>query len=180
MVYVFLANGFEEVEAITPIDLLRRASVDVKTVGIGSKQITGSHGMTIFTDLSDEDDLSESFDMLILPGGVGHVHLKTSPVVKTQLEKAVENQIPIGAICAAPSILGEYGFLQNHRAVCFPGFETSLLGATYVNQPVVTDGIFTTAKGAGCALLFSFELIRILCGEVVSKEIQEGIQYAGF
>lgn len=176
MVYIFLADGFEEIEAITPLDLLRRAGTKVSTVGINGKTVEGSHHLKIEADLLPEEVSLESAEMLILPGGVGHTLLGESSFVKDAIFYAAEHDIPITAICASPSLLGKWGLLQGKKATCFPGYEEMLKGATFLNVPVVTDGITTTSRGAGCSLLFGLELVRILHGEDVSREIGESIQ----
>lgn len=180
MVYVFLADGFEEIEALAPVDLLRRAGIDVCMVGIGGPLLKGSHSIQVKADIPENEFKIEKAEMLILPGGPGHEVLKQSDTVKKALFEATDRKIPIGAICAAPSILGEFGLLDGKKAVCFPGFESSLTGATVLEDPVVTDGTITTARGAGCAFPFGFELIRVLRGEKASSEIRETIQYDAF
>lgn len=176
MVYIFLADGFEEMEALAPLDLLRRAGIEVATVGISGKTVTGSHQVKIEADLLPEELPPEDPEMLILPGGAGHTLLAASPFVKENVLRAFDKGIPLAAICAAPSILGQWGLLKGKRAVCFPGFESALEGATVLTEPVVTDGTITTSRGAGCALHFGLELIRVLRNEALSKEIGESIQ----
>lgn len=180
MVYIFLADGFEEVEALTPLDLLRRANVDVCTVGIGGNLITGSHQITVKADLLEDNFSLANAEMLILPGGAGHTILENSSFVKSSVLAAYEKGVPLAAICAAPSLLGKWDLLQGKNAVCFPGFEQFLKGATVLYNPVITDGQITTSRGAGCAIPFSLELVRILCGEETSQKIGESIQYDVF
>lgn len=177
MIYVFLADGFEETEAIAPIDMLRRAKLDVKTVGIGTKTPTSSHGITVTADITaDEVSLDSRLQLIVLPGGMpGTLNLKASETVQKAIAYCVENNIPVGAICAAPSILGDLGLLEGREAVCFPGFEKNLLGAKVQNKLCVTDGQFTTACGAGAALAFGLELVRVLCGAEKSEEIRKAI-----
>ena len=128
MIYVFLADGFEETEAIAPIDMLRRAKLDVKLVGVGTSTPTSSHGIRVTADLTEaEVKLDSSVQLIVLPGGMpGTLNLEKSPVVQSAIKYCVENGIPVGAICAAPSILGKLGLLNGRKAVCFPGFEQYL------------------------------------------------------
>ncbi|MBR6677090.1 MAG: DJ-1/PfpI family protein [Clostridia bacterium] len=165
MVYLFLAEGFEEVEALTPVDYLRRAGISVTTVGIGGEYITGAHGITVKADVSDKDVCAEcsSIDMVVLPGGMpGTLNLAASETVCAFIKKAVERNAFVAAICAAPSILGEMGLLAGKEAICYPGFEEKLIGAAVSTSKVVRDGNVITAKAAGCADLFAAELIAAL------------------
>ncbi len=162
MIYVFLANGFEETEAIAPIDLLRRSGKQVVTVGVGDSIITGSHGIPVATDtIAQEAPLSEDLEMIVLPGGMpGTLNLEKSRYVQEAIDFCVENNIYIGAICAAPSILGHKGLLNGRTAVCYEGFETQLEGANVADTPVAADGIFITARGAGAAIEFGLKLVE--------------------
>ena len=179
MVYVFLAEGFEEMEALAPIDVLRRAGVEVTTVGVGAKLIYGAHGVG-FTADSDGEDLDFSdVDCIVLPGGMpGTTNLDSSPMVETCLKKAAENNALIAAICAAPSVLGHKGLLKGNKATCFPGFEEELLGAVHTGNPVEQDGKIITARGAGVALVFALALVAELKGEAAAKELRESLQCA--
>lgn len=165
MVYVFLANGFEEIEALTPLDCLRRCELEVLTVGVGGRVVTGSHGIKVVADIDDfEIKLDESLDMIILPGGMpGTLNLEKSEIVQGAVDYCAQNGIPIAAICAAPSILGHKGLLEGKRATCYPGFEEQLYGAEVVTDaPCVRDGSIITACGMGAALEFSCEIISML------------------
>lgn len=177
MIYVFLADGFEETEAIAPIDMLRRAKLNVKTVGVGTKTPTSSHGIQVTADITTEEvRLDSELQLIVLPGGMpGTLNLKASDTVQKSIAFCVENKIPVGAICAAPSILGDLGLLEGREAVCFPGFEKNLLGAKVQNKLCVTDGQFITACGAGAALVFGLELVKVLCGTEKSEEIRSAI-----
>lgn len=177
MIYVFLADGFEETEAIAPIDLLRRAGIEVKTVGVGTDTPTGAHGIAVKADITEDAImLDNSLKMLVLPGGMpGTLNLNKSEAVRNAVSYCAENNIPVGAICAAPSILGGMGLLDGKKAVCYPGFEDKLTGADVQESLCVTDGIFTTACGAGAAVEFGLELVRVLCGSSVSAEIRRAI-----
>ena len=180
MIYVFLADGFEETEAIAPIDMLRRAGLDVVTVGIKTDGIRSSHGVPVLCDMTDmQVELDERLEMIVLPGGMpGTLNIEACPVVQNSIDYCVNNSIPIGAICAAPSILGKKGLLDGKEAICFPGFEKFLTGAKLSDKKVVTDGIFTTAAGAGVAIEFGLELVRVLCGEEKSDSVRKAIQCA--
>ena len=176
MVYVFLANGFEEIEALCPIDLLRRAKVEVTTVGIGTDCVTGSHGITVHADISDTFFRDGKPDMVILPGGMpGTTNLDASPVVDAALKAAVRNDAYIAAICAAPMVLGRRGLLHGRRATCFPGFEQELDGAVEIGGAVVRDGKIITARGMGVAQDFGLELVRALRGDKVAEELRAAI-----
>ena len=179
MVYVFLAEGFEEMEALAPIDLLRRVGVEVTTVGVGGKLIKGAHGVG-FTADSDGEDLDFSdVDCVVLPGGMpGTTNLDASPMVEACLMKAAEKNALIAAICAAPSVLGHKGLLKGKKATCFPGFEEDLLGALHTGAPVEKDGNIITARGAGVALDFALALVAELKDETAAKELRESLQCA--
>ena len=153
MIYVFLANGFEEIEALAPVDILRRAELEVKTVGVGGKTITGSHGITVTADIEEKDVTTDDMELMILPGGMpGTLNLEKSPIVTTCAEYCAKNDIYLAAICAAPSVLGHLGLLNGKEAICFPGFEGELKGATISEKPVCVDGKIVTAKGMGVAV----------------------------
>lgn len=177
MVYVFLADGFEEIEALTPVDLLRRAGVAVTTVGVGNKrEIRGSHDVTVLADIADADFADDAPDMIVLPGGMpGAAHLDTSPVVATALEKAAASGGFLAAICAAPMVLGHKGYLAGKKATCYPGFEAELGGATPQNAPVVRDGRVITGAGMGVAAEFALALVGALCGEAAARSLSRGI-----
>ena len=165
MVLEFLADGFEEIEALCPLDLLRRAAVQIKTVGVGSKMICGAHAISVEADMVDSEFCDERPDMIILPGGMpGTLNLDACDVVYKAIDNALVNNAYIAAICAAPSILGKRGLLCDKEAICYPGFEDSLKGAIVSSKRVVRDGKFITAAGMGVALEFGLELVRLLCG----------------
>lgn len=162
MIYMFLANGFEEIEALLPLDLMRRAGLDVTTVGVGGKDITGSHGITVKADMLDSDFSDNAPECVILPGGMpGTTNLDASAVVHKALDSALENNSLICAICAAPMILGKRGILCGKNATCFPGFEKYLEGAN-VGGRVVRDGNVITGIGMGAALEFGIEIVATL------------------
>ncbi len=176
MVIVLLAQGFEEIEALTPVDMLRRAGVTVKTVGIGNKTITGSHDIPVVCDLLPEEvDLSE-VTAVIFPGGMpGALNLDASPFTNKVIDEMMKNGGRIAAICAAPLILGRRGLLNGKKATCYPGFEKELMGADVIDEGVVTDGNITTAKGMGVSLDFAKELVSLLVSPEKATELSEGI-----
>lgn len=180
MVYLFLAEGFEEIEALTPVDLLRRAKIDVVTVGIGGKVICGAHGIKVEADVSEAEALlmlkAEGAEMVILPGGMpGSTNLDNSETVEAFLAYVREKDIPYGAICAAPMVLGKRGMLENKKAVCYPGFEKYLTGAEVVDAPAVRDGKAVCGRAMGSAAQFALLIIELLKGEDAACEIKNSI-----
>ncbi len=172
MIYMFIAEGFEEIEALCPLDLMRRAGLDVTTVGIGSKEITGAHGITVTADIIDKEYAGEVCDMVFLPGGMpGTLNLAASETVIKAIKQAKDNDSYIAAICAAPSILGDMGLLVGKRAVCYPGFEDRLTGAMIPNEKVVLDGKILTAKGMGAALEMGLRIVEIFRGQAAASEL---------
>lgn len=177
MIYLFLAPGFEEIEAAAPLDLLRRAKAEVRTVGVGSRRVTGSHGIEIAADLEEKELDRSDMEMIVLPGGMpGTRNLENSPAVRESIRFCAENGKRIAAICAAPSILGHMGLLRGHRAVCFPGYEDELGADEVLFTPTCVSGNIVTARGAGVAVEFGLKLVEVLFGEEKSKEIREKIQ----
>ena len=177
MIYMFLANGFEEVEALCPLDILRRANLEVRTVGIGGQVITGSHGIKVYADMTDVDFDDTNIDMVILPGGMpGSLHLDESPVVDKALAIAKEKNAYLCAICAAPLVLGRRGLLQGKKATCYPGFEDELTNATEIGGRVVTDGKVITATGMGVALEFGLALVTALKGQDEADRIRTSVR----
>lgn len=178
MIYCFLANGFEEVEALSPVDMLIRAEKEVKLVGVGSQYITGSHNITVKADITDaEITLDGSLEAVILPGGMpGTLNLENNTNVQKAIDYCAENGIYLCAICAAPSILGHKELLLNRQAIAFPGFEKDLYGANISDKHVVTDGKFITAKGAGVAIEFGLEIVKNVVSPEVSDKVRKSIQ----
>lgn len=177
MVYMFLADGFETVEALCPLDLMRRAGIEIKTVGITGKVVTSSHNIKVEADILP-DDMEDSFEMLIFPGGLGGAErLDESEVVDSYLKKAIQLNSFICAICAAPMILGKRGYLKGKKATCFPGFEVYLDGAECVNSGVVTDGKFITGRAMGSSTEFGLELVAALKGKEISDEIKSKVHF---
>ena len=176
MIYLFLANGFEEIEALCPLDLLRRAGLAVTTVGIGGDMISGSHGITVAADIPEGMYADSTPDMIILPGGMpGAKHLDESRVVDAALKAAARNGSFIAAICAAPMVLGHRDLLVGKEAICYPGFEDQLKGANISKKRVVRDGNIITAAGMGVALEFGLELVAALKGRDVAEKLRHGI-----
>lgn len=176
MIYLFLEDGFEEVEALAPIDILRRAGADLKTVGESGRVVTGAHGVSVTADILENDVSFENMDMVILPGGPGTSNHEKSSVVCEALRYCAKNKKLIGAICAAPSVLGHLGILRGRNAVCFPGYETELDGAMVLQKPVCVSQNIITARGAGVSLEFAFALTAALFGDKKSEEIRKSIQ----
>lgn len=181
MVYMFLAEGFEEIEALCPLDLLRRAGVKVMTVGVGTKVVRGSHGIEVIADITTYEAMSllskNPADMVILPGGMpGTLNLQADDTVNAFIDHANENGKYLAAICAAPLILGERGLLDGKEATCYPGFEDRLHGAKISDKKVAVDGRFITAKGMGVSLEFGLTLVALLAGEDKAKELFVAVQ----
>ena len=178
-VYVFLADGFEEIEGLTVVDLLRRAGIELVTVSVmGREEITGAHKIKVMADTQIEKITPDPDDMLVLPGGMpGTLHLRDCEKLAGFLKKAHEAESPIAAICAAPTVFGGLGFLEGRKAICYPGMEDGLTGANVTVEPVVTDGHITTSRGLGTAIPFALRLISILKGEEKARAIGESIVY---
>ena len=177
MIYVFLADGFEETEAIAPIDLLRRSGKKVITVGVGENMVTSSHGVTVVTDtIAQEAPLTDELEMIVLPGGMpGTLNLEKSTYVQAAIDFCVSNNKFVGAICAAPSILGHKGLLSSRKAVCYEGFEAQLAGAEVGTEPVACDGIFITSRGAGTAVEFGLALVEKAVSKAESDRQRKAI-----
>ncbi len=178
MVYVFLAEGFEEIEALATVDIIRRAEIPVSTVGIGGKFVTGSHGIKVESDILPEQIKKDDITAVILPGGMpGSLNLKNSDVVKQTVTYAYNNGKIVAAICAAPIVLGHLGILKGKKATCYSGFENELTGADLKNVPVCVDGNVITAWGAGVAADFAFNIITAIYGsDKKAKEIYSAMR----
>ena len=179
MIYVFLADGFEEVEALAPVDFLRRAGINTITVGVTGDVVRGAHNIEVRADASlNEVLLSDELDGIVLPGGMpGAENLDNCAKVQQAIDYCAQQDKIISAICAAPFILGKKGLLKGKRATCFPGFEEFLEGATVTGEGVVRDGKIITAKGAGVAWEFGAEIAALIVGEEKSKAILGAIQW---
>ena len=177
MVYVFFAHGFEEIEALSVVDVLRRADIETLMVGVGSKTITGSHGITVHCDIAEREVNMRSADMIVLPGGLpGTYNLEKSAVVQSCIDKAVKASKWIGAICAAPSILGHKNLLDGKRVTCAPGFSDQLGGADYTGAAVEADDKIITANGAGSAMAFALKLVQCLTSREKALELANAMQ----
>ena len=175
---VLLAEGFEEIEALTPVDLLRRADCVVETISIpGERMVTGSHGIAVQADLTaDQVKVDVPFDLVLLPGGMpGSKNLDQSPLVDQLLVSAVKQDAIISAICAAPFVLGKRGLLSGKRATCYPGFEVELRGAEVQNTGVAVDGKIITASAMGEAEDFALALVSALCGSEKAEKVRASI-----
>lgn len=177
MVYLFLANGFEEIEALLPLDILRRGGVDVTTVAVGGADaVIGSHGVRVGADIPDTLFRDSRPEAVILPGGMpGAENLDKSRTVETALRVTHTTGGLLCAICAAPMVLGRRGYLVGKTAVCFPGFEKELTGAEISHNRVVRDGKIITAAGMGVAMEFGLEILKTLRGVDVADEIRRAI-----
>jgi 4-methyl-5(b-hydroxyethyl)-thiazole monophosphate biosynthesis len=178
MIYMFLADGFEEVEALCPLDILRRAGLEVTTVGVGGKDmIKGAHGIMVQADIPDVLYRDSAPDMIILPGGMpGSTNLDESKTVDAALRAAARKGAYLCAICAAPLVLGKRGYLEGKSAVCYPGFEEYLIGATVPeDKTVIKDGNVITAKGMGVAFEFGLELVRTLKDDETAEKIKKSV-----
>lgn len=176
---IFLADGFEEVEGLTVVDLLRRAGIEAETLSImGRELVESSHKVTIKADRLAEEAEYGSFDILVLPGGMpGTLNLGNSRIVQESLRKQNQEGKWIGAICAAPSVLGEAGLLKGKEAVCYPGFEEKLLEAKVCFEPVKVDGNIITSRGMGTAIDFGLTIIEQLLSKEKAEEIGKSIVY---
>lgn len=178
MVYLFLAEGFEEIEALAPLDILRRGNIEVKTVGIGEGVVTGGHNISVKADILDTEVKMENIEAMILPGGgLGTENLEKSKIVQDMITYCVENNILIAAICAAPSILGHKGLLKGKKAISFPSVQDELEGAIIQEDYVVRDENIITARGMGVSIEFGLEILAALKGRELSDEVKSSIQY---
>jgi len=177
MIYIFLADGFEEIEAMAIVDILRRAGLEVKTVGVTGKLITGNHGIPVTADITESEAVTDGLTAVMLPGGgEGTRRLDKSETVEKFLRYAAEKNLLIGAICAAPSVLGHKGRLKGKNATCFPGWEQELTGATVLPDAVVRDGNIITGKGAGVSLEFAFALVAALASPERADKVKKDMQ----
>ncbi len=178
MVYIFLATGFEEMEALITADMLRRAGVEVKLCGVTGEYVTGAHGITVKTDIGI-DEADSAVDMMILPGGLPGVdNLWACDRLRSLIEEQYNAGRYVAAICAAPSILGRLGILNGKRAICYPGFEDKLSGARVETDAIVsTDGNVITSKAAGTTFDFAHKLTELLVGIKVADKVRDGVFY---
>ncbi len=177
-IYVLFAEGFEEIEAITPVDILRRMELPVVLVGVGAKQICGAHGMELTMDKTLNQLKAETPLAVILPGGMpGARNLDSNRMVGDLVKRTFQDGGVVAAICAAPMVLGHLGILEGKRATCYPGFEKELLGAVKDDAPVVTDGCVVTADGAGAAAAFGFAIGGLVKDEVSAAFVKRAMQF---
>lgn len=179
MVYILLADGFEEAEALVPCDLMKRAGISVNTVSItDSKTVVGSHGISVNCDITEKEMALSEMEMLFLPGGKkGVENLDEFMRIDEIINYAKDKNRYFAAICAAPSIIGKRSILEGKKATCYPGFEKYLLGAKVTGKKAVVDGKVITANGAGSAYEFAFAIIEELRGKDKVKEVKNEIRY---
>ena len=178
MVYVHLAEGFEEIEALTVVDLLRRANIAVETVSIGAGTVAGAHGISVVADITIDKADYDNCEMIVLPGGMpGSVNLEECDVLQEQIDRFNAQGKFIAAICAAPMILGHKGLLDGKKAVIYDGMESDLGKAIVANDKAVIDGNFVTGKGPGCAIEFALKIISILKDEKAADMIKAELLY---
>lgn len=170
MVITLLIDGFEEIEALTPVDMLRRSGIEVKTVGLNGKVAVGSHGIPVVADILPDEVPLERVELVIFPGGMpGSINLDKHPFTDKAISAVLANGGRLAAICAAPLVLGRRGLLSERSATCFPGFEGELVGATVTGEEFVTDGNITTGRGMDVALPFANELVRLMSADNSDK-----------
>ena len=174
-VFIFLITGFEEIEAVATVDVLRRAGMNVKTVSLtGEKQVEGAHGIPIATDLLFEEVLFPAAELLVVPGGT--IAYYTHEGLKKEIRAFYDGGGKVAAICAAPAVLGSIGILRGRKATCYPGYEEYLEGAIlHTDRPVVVDGNIVTGKGPGLTLDFALQLVEILAGKAERDRVAAGL-----
>lgn len=178
---IFMADGCEEIEGLTVVDMARRAGIEIEMISItGKKEVTSSHAVTFMADVTKENADYESYDGIVLPGGMpGTVHLGEDETVNQVIRDFAAQGKLVAAICAAPSVLGLAGILEGKKATCHPGFEEKLLGATWLEQPVVVDGNVITSRGMGTAIAFATEIIRYFTDDATVEKVHKGLIYKG-
>lgn len=177
MFYIFLAEGFEETEALAALDVMRRAGLDVKTVGVTGEFVTSSHKVTVKSDIGPDAVDFENIEGVVLPGGMpGTINLEKSDIVISCVKYCYNNNKIVAAICAAPSILGHLGMLKGKKATCFPGFEAELDCAEYTADHTAVYGKIITAKGAGCAIEFGHAIVKSALSQEVADKVIDDMQ----
>lgn len=175
MIYMFLEDGFEETEAIATLDMIIRAEIDIKTVG-KKPFVTGAHGICIAPDLTCDEITKDGLSGIILPGGLpGTTNLEANPVVQEYAAYCYENGLMLAAICAAPSVFGKAGYLENKKAVCYPSFEEYLKGAKVLDEKSVADGNVITAKAMGASFEFGKNIIEYLKSKEAAERVMNSI-----
>lgn len=176
-VYAFFADGFEEIEAFTAIDTLRRAGMNVEMVSVTSEEtVVGAHDVSVLCDINFENGDFSDADLLLLPGGMpGAATLDKHEGLRKLILDFAANNKPIAAICAAPMVLGKLGLLKGKKATCYPGFEQYLEGADCINVPAVRDGNIITGMGPGAAMEFALTIVELLAGKEKAEELVEAM-----
>lgn len=176
---VFLAEGFEEIEALTVVDICRRAGIEVRTVSVeSSRTVEGAHGISVVADELFVETAFDSLDMLVLPGGMpGTKNLEAHVGLMEHVDAFHHENKYLAAICAAPGILGRRGILQGRKACCYPGLEDQLTGSDVTMEQAVKSEHVITGRGMGCAIAFGLLIVSVLCGQEKSDELSEAIVY---
>lgn len=179
-VCIFFAPGLEEIEGLTVVDLMRRANIPVRIVSISDTlEVIGAHGIHITADTCFTDTDFSDTEMLVLPGGApGTCNLNACEPLKALLKEFYDKGKYIGAICAAPMILGHLGFLKGRKATCYPGFENDLIDAVHVTDDAVIDGHIITSRGLGTAIEFAAALIGLLTDKATAEDIKKSVMYS--
>ena len=176
MIYVLLGEGFEEVEAIAPVDVLRRCGAEVRTAGIGGLAVTGAHGICVRADCGVEDIDRAALDMIVIPGGLGGVaSINGSKAALAAIENAWVDGKYVAAICAGPTVLAGLHISDGRRVTSYPGTGSQMGTADYREDDVVVDGRLITSRGPGTALAFARRLAEAVCGEAAAKQVADGM-----
>ena len=180
MIYFFLATGFEDIEALAPLDILRRAGLEVETVSVtGNEVVMSAHGVGVVADTLIEAIDFDDADMIVLPGGMpGASNLDACEELRQGIFSHYQAGKPLAAICAAPLVYGHLGILQGRRATCYPGFESELKGAQYTAALVEQDGPFTTGRGPAAAMEFGYTLAERFVGKEAVQALRDGMIYS--
>ena len=176
---IFMANGCEEVEGLTVVDIARRAGITIDMISLtGKKEVTSSRNVTFKTETTKEEADFDQYDGIILPGGMpGTTNLGDDETVNKVIKEYANDGKLVAAICAAPSVLGLAGILDGKNATCYPGFEDKLLGANWIEEPVVVDDNFITSRGMGTAIPFGLEIVRYFQGDEGVAKVCKGLVY---
>jgi 4-methyl-5(b-hydroxyethyl)-thiazole monophosphate biosynthesis len=176
---IFMADGCEEIEGLTVVDIMRRAGIEITTISIsGKKEVTSSHKVTFFADALKSDVDFDGLDGIVLPGGMpGTLNLGADETVTGIARRFAAEGKMVAAICAAPSVLGQEGILKGKKATCHPGFEEKLLGAECSTKPVVRDGNVITSRGMGTAIPFALEIVRYFLDDGAAQKVCGGLVY---
>lgn len=176
---IFMADGCEEIEGLTVVDVVRRAKMEIVMISItGKREVTGSHNVTFLADALASEVNYEELDGIVLPGGMpGTLHLGADETVNTVIKKFAAEGKLVGAICAAPSVLGAAGILEGKHATCHPGFEEKLTGAVASEENVVTDGNIVTSRGMGTAIPFALSIVGYFADDRAVEEIKKGLVF---